>query len=216
MKVYMVICLFLATVFGCLAKNNARCTVVMTDGSVKENVEIDLPKGWVEKLKIKDGNTAETLSAAEVDYFELWHSDSPDRKVMVKSVFVGEYDHKKEEMKPRSQRGWMAVVSAGDYLSYLIWFEKIILKPDKIRYTINDNSHCFLKRGSDCAVMIPVNLLVPKRTRDWLKGFLADDADLTERITEKGYFNKKNPYHQGTNYNPFFFEDIAVDYHPDK
>lgn len=201
---------------GCNAKNDARATIVMKDGTVKENVEINLPKGWVEKLKIKVGNIEEILKAGDVDYFELWHCANPDQKALIKPFFIGEYKHKKNYLDIRKQMGWMALQSAGDHLSYWIWFDKIILKPDKIKYQINDHSHCFVKRNSDVAVMIPINLMAPKRTRDWLKAFLADDPVLTEKITEKGYFNRKNPYHQGNNYNPFFFEDMASDYNPQR
>ena len=199
----------------CTAKNYARADVMMKDGTVKKDVEIRLPKGWEEKLNIKVGDVEETLKADDVDYFELWHSDNPSQRALIKSFYIGEYKHKKNYLDTRNQMGWMALQSAGEYLGYWIWFDKIILKSDKIKYQVDDKSHCFVKRNSEVAVMIPLNLLVPKRTREWLKAFLADDPELTERITDKGYFNKKRPYHQGNNYNPFFFEDIAVDYNPE-
>ncbi len=194
MKIIFAIFMGVFAVLGCNAKNDARATIVMKDGTVKENVEINLPKGWVEKLKIKVGNIEETLMAGDVDYFELWHCDNPDQKALIKPFFIGEYKHKKNYLDIRKQMGWMALQSAGDHLSYWIWFDKIILKPDKIKYQINDHSHCFVKRNSD----------------------VADDPVLTEKITEKGYFNRKNPYHQGNNYNPFFFEDMASDYNPQR
>lgn len=52
--------------------------------------------------------------------------------------------------------------------------------------------------------------------RDWLKAFLSDDPELVERITDKGYFNRRKALRHGNDYNPFFFEDIAVDYNPKK
>lgn len=198
----------------CSAKNNARADVILTDGSVKENVEINLPKGWDKKLKIKSGNTQEVLSADDVDHFVLWHNDSPDKKTLIKRVGVGLYNHKKNEKDLRSYKGWMAVLSAGEHLSYMIWFNKIILKSNTIKYEMDDKSHFFHKSGEEHAFMIHINTVKPSSTRDWLKRFLDDDPVLVEKITEKGYFNRKNPYHQGNNYNPFFFEDIAVDYNP--
>ncbi|MDE5628504.1 MAG: hypothetical protein K2I69_02985 [Muribaculaceae bacterium] len=196
------------------AKNNAIANVVMQDGSVKENVFIDLPKGWANKIKIKSGNTQETIQSEDVDHFVLWHSDNPDEKVIIKYLGVGEYNSKKDKKELRNSKGWMAEFSAGEHMSYMIWFNKIILKSNKIKFEINDNSHYFLKKGEDYAFRIPVNLVKPSNTRNWLKAFLADDPELTAMITEKGYYNKKRPYHQGTNYNPFFFEDIALDYNP--
>lgn len=216
MRIILAIFICVLAALGCNAKNSARAMIVMKDGAVKEDVEIKLPKGWEKKLKIKVGDVEETLNAEDIDYFELWHSDNPSQKALIKSFHIGEYKHKKNYLDARKQMGWMALQSAGEHLGYWIWFKKIILKPDKIKYQIDDNSHCFVKRNSDVAVMIPINLMVPKRTRDWLKAFRADDSELTERITDKGYFNKKNPYHQGNNYNPFFFEDIAVDYNPQR
>ncbi len=108
----------------------------------------------------------------------------------------------------------MAVCAQGDCLSYLVWFNKIKLTKGAIKYEIDDNSHYFLKKNSEHAVSIPLNLMQPGRARDWHKAFLADDQELAERITDKGYFDKKNPDHQGNNYNPFLFEQIAEDYNP--
>lgn len=54
------------------------------------------------------------------------------------------------------------------------------------------------------------------KTRDWLKSFLADGPDLTEKITDKGYFSNKTSLRQGNFYNPFLYEEIAIDYNPRK
>lgn len=55
MRILLVSMLLLAAVF-CSAKNQARADVMMKDGTVKENVEIKLPKGWDKKITIKSGN----------------------------------------------------------------------------------------------------------------------------------------------------------------
>lgn len=196
------------------AKNNARATVVMKDGGIRENVEIQLPKGWDKKLKIKVNNTETTLMAEDVDHFILWHIDNPENKAVIKYIGIGSFNHKKKEYDLRDSKGWMSLYSAGEQLSYWIWFNKIKLKAKDIKYEVDDNAHYFLKKGSEHAIRIPVNLLLPGKTRDWLKAFLEDDPVLVNNITEKGYYNKKKPYHQGNNYNPFFFEDIAEDYNP--
>lgn len=206
-------------VFGavcCVAKNNARADVFMKDGTVKENVEIKLPKGWDKSLKIKVDSKEETLRSEDVGYFVLWHDENPEQKAEIRSVGIGEYNHKKDKAERRDNKGWMAVCAQGDYLSYLVWFNKIKLTKGSIKYEIDDNSHYFLKKDSEHAFRIPLNLMQPRRTRDWLKAFLADDQELAERITDKGYFDKKNPYHQGNNYNPFLFEQIAEDYNPQR
>ncbi len=65
----------------------------------------------------------------------------------------------------------------------------------------------------DRAFSIAYNSLKRSTTRDWLCGFLADDPAITKAISEKGYFDKKRK-HNGNDYNPFFFENIAEDYAP--
>lgn len=214
MRLKLLLSMLIIAAACCLAKNNARATVTMKDGTVRENVEINLPKGWDKKLKIKSGKNEETLQAEDVDYFVLWHNDNPEQKAVIKYIGTAKFKHKTNESELYNQKGWMSLYSAGDHLSYWIWFNKINLKSKGIKYEIDDNSHFFLKKGAEHAFMIPINNMLPSRTRDWLKAFLADDPELAEKITDKGYFNRKNPYHQGTNYNPFFFEEIAVDYNP--
>lgn len=66
----MLLLLIFAVAIG-TAKNNARATVVMKDGSVRENVEIQLPKGWDKKLKIKVDNTDNGQLLTELTAFSI-------------------------------------------------------------------------------------------------------------------------------------------------
>lgn len=214
MRTTLLLSMFILAAAVCAAKNDARATITMKNGTVKENVEIKLPKGWDSKLKIKSGNTEETLPADSVDHFLLWHNDNPEQKAVIKYLGVGRYNRKKDESTPNDYKVWMSLRSAGDHLSYWISFNKIKLKSNAIKYEIGSDTHYFLKRGAEYAIMIPVNPMFMGRTNNWLKAFLRDDPELVKNITDKGYTSRKQAYHQGTNYNPFLLEEIAVDYNP--
>lgn len=77
MRIRLLISLLVFGALCCQAKNGARSDVFMKDGTVKENVEIKLPKGWDKSLKIKVDSKEETLRSEDVGYFVLWHDENP-------------------------------------------------------------------------------------------------------------------------------------------
>ncbi len=66
----------------------------------------------------------------------------------------------------------------------------------------------------DRAFLVPINGLKPSTTRDWLKGFLSDDPVIADSIANKGYYKVKDSRRIGNFYNPFSYDQIAIDYNP--
>lgn len=206
---------------GVSAKSKGIADIVMKDGSTFQSVNLDLPKGWDKTVKFKDTADKEVkLESNDIDYIVFWHKDAPDHKALIRYMFTARYNPKTNEIDtvPRQkEKWWFALESSGDHLSYWVCFQEI--KPSKkgISYIIRDYPHHFVKpEMPDRAFLIQINGMKPSTTRNWLKGFLADDPLLTEAITDKGYFSIKKSNRQGNFYNPFFFEQIAVDYNPQK
>ena len=206
---------------GASAKAKGVADITMKDGTTFKNVELILPKGWDSKIKFKDASEKEVkLESNDVEHIVLWHKDAPEHKALIKYMFTAKYNPKTNEIDtvPREkEKWWFTLESAGDHLSYWICFNEI--KPSKkgITYIIRDCPHHFVKpEMPDRAFMIVTNSIKPGTIRNWLKGFLADDPVLTEALNDKGYYNKKKSLRQGNLYNPYFFEEMAVDYNPKK
>ncbi|MDE6561585.1 MAG: hypothetical protein K2K75_09405 [Muribaculaceae bacterium] len=74
----------------------------------------------------------------------------------------------------------------------------------------------FQKPTDPIAFNIPSNFYRPTATREWLIQYLSDDPDIVQRITDKGYFSKKQSdfLRHGSAANPFYYEDITIDYNP--
>lgn len=203
------------------AKSNAVADITMKDGSAFRNVEFELPKGWSKTIKFKgpDNNNVK-LESDSIEYIVFWHKDEPERQALIKYMHTARYNTKTNEIDTVPRKGedwWFTLESAGEHLSYWICFSQIKLSKKSINYIIRDYPHHFVKpEMPDRAFLIALNSMKPGTTRNWLKGFLADDPVITEAIANKGYFNVKKSNRQGNFYNPYFFEQIAIDYKPQK
>ena len=203
------------------ARPKAIADIIMKDGTRFSNVELVLPRGWEKNIKFKDTSNKEIkFESDNVAHIVFWHKENPEHKAIIKYMFSAKYNPKTNEIDtvPRQkEKWWFTLESAGDHLSYWICFKEI--KPSKkgISYIIRDYPHHFVKpEMPDRAFQISINGFKPSTTRDWLRGFLADDPVLTKSISDKGYYNVKKSNRQGNFYNPFFFEQIAIDYNPQK
>lgn len=206
---------------GASAKAKGVADITMKDGTTFKNVELILPKGWDKNIKFKDDSVKEVkLESNDVEQIVFWHKENPEHKALIKYMFTARYNPKTNEIDtvPRQkEKWWFTLESAGDHLSYWVCFKEINLSKKEISYIIRDYPHHFVKpEMPDRAFMIAINSMKPGTTRNWLIGFLADDPVMVEALNDKGYFDKKKSNRQGNFYNPYFFEQMAVDYSPQK
>ena len=215
------LCVFIAMAIQ--AKNTACANISLTDGTVMENVELELPRVWTNEVKYAIDGKKEKHKSEQVDYMIIWHKDTPDNKSCLRYLQCGDFDRKTGEYKPnKKKKEWFMLESAGEHLALWIMFWQAKVKADKIELKLGDGpsfpgtAYYFQKKGDSVAYKIAFDPARPGMVRDWLKAFLSDDPELVERITDKGYFNRRKALRHGNDYNPFFFEDIAVDYNPKK
>lgn len=205
------------------AKNDARADIFFTNGSIIEGVELKLPASWYDKVEYTFEDKRHKIHADSIDHILLYHVDAPERKAYIRRNPVGEFDHKKNEVKDWKVKNWQFLESAGEHLLYWVAFWKVKVKKDKFSFTLGANErsyatpYYFQKTSSPISFNIPANPYRTGVTRDWLTVFLADDPEIVKHISEKGYFSKKQKdamRHGGNDFNPFYYEDIAVDYTP--
>ncbi len=204
------------------ARPKAIADIMMKDGTAYKGVELVLPKGWENNIKYKDvANKKEVkLESNDVDYIVFWHKDAPERKALIKYMFTGKYDPKTNEIDtvPREkEKWWFTLETAGEHLSYWICFTQIDPSKKGISFAVRDYPHHLVKpEMPNRAFLVPINGLKPSTTRDWLKGFLADDPVIADSIANKGYFKVKDSRRIGNFYNPFSYDLIVLDYNPRK
>ncbi len=201
------------------AKPKAIADIMMKDGSTYENVELVLPKGWEKKIKFKDAAKKDVkLESNDVDYILFWHKNSPDRKAVIKYMYTARYDTKTNEIDtvPREkEKWWFALDTAGEHLSYWLCLQQIYPSKIGISFSVRDYpNHLVKPEMPDRAFLVPINGLKPSTTRDWLKGFLSDDPVIADSIANKGYYKVKDSRRIGNFYNPFSYDQIAIDYNP--
>lgn len=196
-------------------------SILMKDGSTFKNVELVLPRGWDKNIQFKDADKKEMkLESNDVDYVVFWHKDSPERQALIKYMYTGKYDPKTNEIDtvPREKEmWWFALETAGEHLSYWLCINQISPSKKSISFSVRDYPHHLVKpEMPDRAFLVPINGLKPSTTRDWLKGFLADDPVIADSIANKGYFKVKDSRRIGNFYNPFSYDLIAIDYNPQR
>lgn len=204
------------------AKNDTRADIFFTNGSVIEGVELKLPSSWHDKVEYQHEGKKHKIHADSIDHILLYHVEAPERKAYVRRNPVGEFDHKKNEVKDLKVKNWQFLESAGEHLLYWVAFWKVKVKKDNFSFTLGANAssydtpYYFQKPSNPISLNIPANPYRTGVTRDWLAVFLADDPEIVKHISEKGYFSKKwkNVHRHGNDANPFNYEEIAVDYNP--
>lgn len=206
------------------AKNDARADITFTNGKVIENIEMKLPGSWYDKVEYYIDGKKHKVHADSIDHILLYHVDYPERKAYLKHNSIGKYDPEKKEITDWKAKNWQFLESAGKHLSYWISFWKVKVGKNGFDFNLGAYEGTFrtpyyFKKPSDpIAFNIPSNFYRPGATRAWLVEYLADDPEIVERITDKGYFSKKQSdfLRHGTAANPFYYEDIAIDYNPVK
>lgn len=207
------------------AKKTACADITFTDGTVIENAELELPNFWGTNFKYTVNGEKNKIKSEKIDHMILWHKNTPENKAYLKQMAYGEFKHKTGEYKVNEKRtGWYMLESSGEHLAYWVAFWHIKVKDKCFEIKLGDNPsgygdtpYFFQRSGDKVAYKIAFDAVRPSLTRDWLKVFLSDDSDLVQKITDKGYFNRRQSRrHGGTDVNPFFFEDIALDYNPAK
>lgn len=206
------------------AKNDARADIFFTSGETLENIVIKLPGSWYEKVEYFIDGKKHKIHADSIDHILLYHVDVPERKVYLRRNPIGKYDFKKDEIVDFKAKNWQVLEAAGEHLLYWVSFWKV--KVSKTGFSFNVGAYqgayttpyYFQKPTDPIAFNIPSNFYRPGATRDWLVKYLADDPEIVKCISEKGYFSKKQSdfLRHGSAANPFYYEDIAVDYNPQK
>lgn len=218
----IIVCLLMVTIAN--AKNDVRADIYFANGTTLENIELKLPGSWYEKVEYFVDGKKHKIHADSIDHILLYHIEAPERKAYLRWNPIGKFDNKKNEIIDWKAKNWQVLEAAGDHLAYWVSFWKV--KVGKKDFTFNVGAYegarttpyYFQKPSDPIALNIPSNFYRPGATRDWLAAYLADDPELVERISEKGYFSKKQSdfLRHGTAANPFYYEDIAVDYNPKK
>ena len=207
----------LCVALSAYAKNDARADITLTDGTVIENAEFNASKAWGNKLKYEIGGEKHELKTDDIVQLVMWHVDAPENKALIRQLKWGSFKHKNGEYKTEKYPGWFVLESAGKHLAYWVRFEQAKVKANRIDFTLPQygTPYFFQKSGDTTAWRIAYDPARPGLTRDWMCVFLSDDPAVCAKISEKGYFNRRESRrHGGTDVNPFFFEDIAVDYSP--
>ncbi len=206
--------------FSANAKNNVRADILFNNSLVLEAVELKLPGSWNDKIEYIAGGKKHKLYADSIDHMLLFHVDAPERIAYVRRNPVGQFDHKKNEVKDWKATNWQFLESAGEYLLYWVTFWKVKVKDNGFSFTVGANAgshvtpYFFQKPWERLSLNILSNPYRPDVTREWLSAYLADDPEVVKRISDKGYFSRRQALRHGSDTNPFFYEDIAVDYHP--
>lgn len=218
-KILFIIVGFALGVLNLDARQRGMAKVIMNNGVEYDNVELVLPRGWDDELKMKTVNGKQIkVKSDSVNHLMIWHRDFPERKGLLMYKTYTKFNDKTGEIKPEKFKIWLALESAGKHLSYWIRFNEVKTNKKNITYSLVTSSspYFFVKSENPAfAVEIPINVYRIGKTQQWLCSFLASDPDLTRRISENGYYSKKDGFrHEGNDYNPFFFEEIAVDYNP--
>lgn len=216
----LVVCAF--GLLSAFAKNNARADIFFVNGEILENVEIKLPGSWYDRVEYSIDGKKHKVHADSVEHLLLYHVDAPDRKAYLKRNYIGKFDEKKNEIIDWKAQNWQVLEAAGDHLLYWVSFWKVKVGKDGFTFNLGAyqgtyrTPYYFQKPTDPIAFNIPSNFYRPGATRDWLVAYLADDPDIVQCISEKGYFSKKQSdfLRHGTAANPFYYEDIAVDYNP--
>lgn len=222
MKRLALAAIFLLTLLPAFAKSDARADIYFVNGSKLENIELKFPGSWYEKVEYFIDGKKHKIHADSIDHILLYHIDAPERKAFLRHNSIGKYDFKKNEMIDWKAKNWQVLEAAGDHLAYWVSFWKVKVGKDGFTFNLGayegarTTPYYFQKPTDPIAYNIPSNFYRPGATRDWLVQYLADDPDIVQRLTEKGYFSKKQKdfLRHGTAANPFYYEDIAVDYNP--
>lgn len=222
MKKFVFLLLAVITAFAVSAKNDARADIFFVNGKVLENVGLKLPGSWHDRVEYFIDGKKHKIHADSVDHILLYHVDVPERKAYLRRNFIGKFDHNKNEIIDWKAKNWQVLESAGEHLLYWVSFYKVKVGKKDFTFSIGAYSgayttpYYFQKPSDPIAFNIPSNFYRPGVTRDWLSVYLADDPEIVKRISEKGYFSKKQSdfLRHGNAANPFYYEDIAVDYNP--
>lgn len=223
-KILLLSVLCILTSVSVLAKNEARADIYFANGTTLENIELKLPGSWYEKVEYFIDGKKHKIHADSIDHILLYHVDYPDKKAYLRRNSIGKYDFDKNEVIDWKAKNWQFLESAGEHLAYWVSFWKVKVGKNGFSFNVGayegarTTPYYFQKPSDPIAFNIPSNFYRPGATRDWLTKYLADDPVIVERITEKGYFSKKQSdfLRHGSAANPFYYEEIAVDYTPNK
>lgn len=224
MKKLLTVIICVLSVLSALAKNDARADIYFVNGEVLEGIEMKLPGSWYEKVEYFIDGKKHKIHADSIDHILLYHVAAPERKAYLRWNSIGKYDFSKNEIIDWKAKNWQMLESAGEHLYYWVSFWKVKVGKNDFTYYIGayegarTTPYYFQKPSDPIAFNIPSNFYRPGATRDWLVAYLVDDPSIVERISEKGYFSKKQSdfLRHGNAANPFYYEDIAVDYNPIK
>lgn len=224
MNRFLILIVITFTAFTINAKNNARADIFFVNGTVLENIELKCPRSWYDKVEYFIDGKKHKIHADSIDHMLLYHVDYPENKAYLRRNAIGKYDFAKNELIDWKAKNWQFLETAGEHLLYWVSFWKVKLGKKGFTFSVGayegtyTTPYYFKKPTDPIALNIPSNFYKPGATRDWLIQYLADDPEIVKCISEKGYFSKKQSdfLRHGSAANPFYYEDIAVDYNPQK
>lgn len=213
------ICMFLTS----YAAQKAMGTLHMKDGSKYSSVEIELPAGTVEELKIKLDGKKIKIKSNDVDSLIVWHKSNPDDKYLMRYSKRREIDYEKGEDKIEKYSKWFVLKNTGKYVSVWVYAcmvdvtkSGITTAPCDTKYGYN-TFYNFWKNGDLYPVYMKYNRKTEK-TEAWCAMFFSDDETLSNKILDKQYRAEsyKESRRFGTMLCDMMLERIANDYSPAK
>ncbi|MDE5844232.1 MAG: hypothetical protein K2H44_02460 [Muribaculaceae bacterium] len=222
MPKFMRIKLLLLLVFSvtiCAAKNNVLSNVVMKNGTVIENIEINLPKSWDKEVTLKIDGEKQKINADSIGHIIFWHSKYPDNKQIICwhtygsfDIETGEYNlnrgHNSKKREPSRQ--WFALQNTGEFVNLWSCFSEIKQINDKIYFSTTLSSPFFFQKQDGAFVHVPFSIFSSSKTRKWLSVFFSDDEELVELLSDKSQlYSRSSGFRLGSLYTPYKYEDIV-------
>lgn len=220
-KNFIIALLLLATSLSVSAgPPKAMAHVNMKSGMVYESVEVEIPANDLVYLKAKIDGKMQKLNSSDVESLILWNKKNPaDKYVMIyhpRKVI----NYKKGTEKVYDTPSWLTITEIGENMSLLVYAGGISVDKGSISmspgYHTKDEFFALWKHGEPNPVVVKFGGLRSGNLKEWLMNFLADDPVIVKKISEGGYYSKKQSLRNGSYWCPWLLEEIVKDYSPQK
>lgn len=196
-------------------------TVKLKNGKELDSVEITLPGGTEEEVRIKFNGKKTKLRSDSIESLILWHKAAPDKKYIMKYSPCREIDYEKGTDGLEKINKWFVLIDEGPNVSLWVYAcmvdvgkNGISTGPCDSKYGYN-TFYNFWEKGEQYPVYMKFNRKTEK-TEAWCAEFFSDDSVLSAKIKNKEYRAKsyKESRRFGTMLCAILVENIVADYSP--
>lgn len=221
LKVTITLLFLFFTAFSSTAAQKAMGTVEMKDGRVYSDVQVEIPGGTEEILKIKADGKKIKLNSDEVSRLILWNEHSPEKRYLMKYSSRREIDYDKGIDQIEKYNKWFVLLYEGEYVDVWVYAcmidvgkNGISTGPCDTKYGYN-TFYNYWKKGDDYPVFMKYNRKTEKM-EEWCAHFFSEDKVLSEKILNKEYraATYKDSRRFGTMLCPMLIEKITADFLP--